>query len=57
MNLFEKLKKLVREPLVHFLLIGAGIYALYGILGTSLDDEGERTIIVSAGEIKARSDQ
>ena len=57
MNLFEKLKKLVREPLVHFLLIGAGIYALYGILGTSLDDEGEWTIIVSAGEIKARSDQ
>ena len=57
MNLFEKLKKLVREPLVHFLLIGAGIYGLYGILGSSLEDENERAIIVSAGEIKARSDQ
>ena len=57
MNLFEKLKKLIREPLVHFLLIGAGIYALYGMFGSSLDDDDERTIIVSAGEIKARSDQ
>ena len=57
MNLFEKLKKLVREPLVHFLLIGAGIYGLYGIFGSSLEGEDERTIIVSAGEIKARSDQ
>ena len=55
--MFGKLKKLVREPLVHFLLIGAGIYALYGMFGSSLDDEDERTIIVSAGEVKARSDQ
>ncbi len=49
--------KLAREPLVHFLLIGAGIYGLYGILGSNLDDDDERTIIVSAGEVKARSDQ
>ena len=26
MNLFEKLKKLIRQPLIHFLLIVAGIY-------------------------------
>jgi hypothetical protein len=57
LNLLEKLKKLVREPLVHFLLIGAGIYGLYGILGSSPDDEDERTIIVSSGVIKAMSDQ
>jgi hypothetical protein len=53
----EHLKKLVREPLVHFLLIGAGIYGLNGMFGSSLDAEDERTILVSAGEIKARSDQ
>jgi hypothetical protein len=56
-NLFEELKTLAREPLVHFLLIGAGIYGLYGIFGNSLDVDDERSIIVSAGEIKARSDQ
>ena len=55
--MFEKLKKLIREPLLHFLLIGAGIYGLYGILGSSPHDEDERTIIVSSGVIKAMSDQ
>ena len=57
MTLIEKLNRLVREPLVHFLLIGAGIYGLYGILGSSPERDDERTIIVSSGEIKARSDQ
>ena len=57
MNLLEKLEKLIREPLLHFLLIGAGIYGLYGILGSSPDGKDERTIIVSTGQIKAMSDQ
>ena len=26
------LKRLARDPLIHFLLIGAGIYAAYGLL-------------------------
>jgi peptidyl-prolyl cis-trans isomerase C len=51
------MKKWLKEPLLHFLVIGVGIYGLYGILGSSLDDEDERTIIVSTGEIKAISDQ
>ena len=51
------MKKWLKEPLLHFLMIGVGIYGLYGILGSSLDDEDERTIIVSSGEIKAISDQ
>ena len=51
------MKKWLKEPLLHFLVIGVGIYGLYGILGSSLDDEDERTIIVSSGEIKAISDQ
>ena len=55
--LIEKLKRMAREPLIHFLLIGAGIYGLYEIIGSGPDDEDERTIAVSANEIKALSNQ
>ncbi len=51
--MFEKLKKLVRAPLFHFLSISAGIYGLYGVLGSGPDNEDERTLTVSASEIKA----
>ncbi|MGB5629764.1 MAG: peptidylprolyl isomerase [Woeseiaceae bacterium] len=53
----DKLKTLLREPLVHFLLASAGIYGLYvGVAGHS-DDEDDRTIIVSAAEIDALAEQ
>ena len=51
--MIERLRKLMREPLVHFLLASAGIYGLYvGIAGN--DNSGDdRTITVSAAEIDA----
>ncbi len=53
----DKLKKLLREPLVHFLLASAGIYGLYvGVAGHS-DDGDDRTIVVSAAEIDALAEQ
>jgi peptidyl-prolyl cis-trans isomerase C len=55
--LFEKLKAWAREPLVHFLLIGAGIYGLYGLLASGDDADSERTVTVSAGDIQALADQ
>jgi len=55
--LFDKLKKVVREPLIHFLLIGAGIYALYGLLAAGDDADNERTISISSGEIQTLADQ
>jgi peptidyl-prolyl cis-trans isomerase C len=55
--MFEKLKKLAREPLVHFLLIGAGIYGLYGIYAGGEVDDNERTVTVSAGDIQAMANQ
>jgi peptidyl-prolyl cis-trans isomerase C len=55
--LFEKLRQLVREPLVHFLLIGAGIYVLYGMFGAGTDENDERTVTVTSGNIQALSDQ
>jgi hypothetical protein len=55
--LLDKVKKLVREPLVHFLLIGAGIYGLYGIYAGGEDSDIERTVTVTSGEIQSLSDQ
>ena len=44
--------KLLREPLVHFLFIGAVIYLLYGIFAEPVVEETDKTIVVSAGEIE-----
>ena len=44
--------KLLREPLVHFLFIGAAIYLLYGVFAEPALEETDKTIVVSAGEIE-----
>ena len=44
--------KILREPLVHFMLIGAVIYMLYGVFAEPAAEETDKTIIVSAGEIE-----
>ena len=44
--------KLLREPLVHFLFIGAAIYLLYGVFAEPVPEETDKTIVVSAGEIE-----
>jgi peptidyl-prolyl cis-trans isomerase C len=44
--------KLLREPLVHFMFIGAIIYALYGAFAESVVEETDKTIVVTAGEIE-----
>jgi len=44
--------KFLREPLVHFLCIGAAIYLLYGVFAEPALEETEKTIVVSAGEIE-----
>ena len=56
-NLFENLKAWAREPLVHFLIIGAGIYALYGLLAGGEGPDNERTVTVSTGDIRTLADQ
>jgi hypothetical protein len=33
-----------REPLVHFIIIGAAIFALYGFMGQEEAEEQERAI-------------
>jgi len=44
--------KLLREPLLHFLFIGAAIYLLYGMFAEPVPEETDKTIVVSAGEIE-----
>jgi hypothetical protein len=41
-----------REPLVHFLLIGALIYGVYGLTRPEVDEDPENRITVTAGEIE-----
>jgi peptidyl-prolyl cis-trans isomerase C len=55
--LLDTLKKLAREPLCQFLLIGAGIYLLYALSAGREVQDDPRVIVVSAGEIQALSDQ
>jgi peptidyl-prolyl cis-trans isomerase C len=43
--------KWLREPLLHFLLIGAAIYVLYGAVAEPVPEETDKTIFVSAGEV------
>jgi peptidyl-prolyl cis-trans isomerase C len=44
--------KWLREPLLHFLLIGGAIYLLYGVVAEPVPEEIEKTVVVSAGEIE-----
>ena len=44
--------KLLREPLVHFMSIGAVIYLLYGVFAEPVLEDDDKTIVVSAGEIE-----
>ena len=45
------MNKLIKEPFVHFLLIGAGLFLFYGLLNDNSGDP-ERRIVVSAGRIE-----
>ena len=51
--LFKKLTQLAREPLIHFVLIGAGIYGAYALYGIPDEDFADNTIVVGAGRIGA----
>ena len=44
--------KLLREPLLHFMFIGAAIYLLYGVFAEQVPEADDKTIIVTAGEIE-----
>lgn len=55
--MFEKLTKLAREPLVHFLFFGIVAYAIYDATIDYGEADDERTLTITASEIEALSDQ
>ena len=44
--------KLLREPLVHFMFIGAFIYVLYGMFAEPAPEASDKTIVVTTGEVE-----
>ena len=44
--------KLLREPLLHFLLIGAALFIVFSVVGEDPGERGDKTIIVSEGKIE-----
>ena len=50
-SLRQLLSRWTREPLIHFVMIGACIYLLYGSYGQQETEELDRTITITAGEI------
>jgi hypothetical protein len=44
--------KILREPLVHFMFIGAAIYLLYGVFAEPVPEADDKTIVVTAGEVE-----
>jgi hypothetical protein len=53
----NRLGRLLRDPLVHFLLIGAAIYAAYGLLDPAAEEENGATITISQEEIESITEQ
>ena len=47
----KQVSKLLREPLLHFFLLGAGIFLLFGFVGESDQDQPDK-IVVNAGQIE-----
>lgn len=49
----NKLTKIIKEPLVHFLFLGACIYGAYALFGTPEVDDSDKSILVDANRIDA----
>jgi len=49
------MKKILREPLLHFLLLGAAIFAAYGLVSKRGRD-GTVKIVISAGQVAAMAE-
>ena len=50
------MKRLLREPLLHFLLLGAGLFVAYGLRPHPGRDEAAGRIVVTQGQIENLAD-
>lgn len=46
------MKRILKEPLLHFFLIGVGLFVIYGLVNKSKATDSDKTIVVSAGRIE-----
>jgi hypothetical protein len=46
------MKKLIQEPLIHFLLVGGALFALYAIKNPPMQLDSDRRIVVTSGRIE-----
>lgn len=49
----QTLLRILREPLFQFILIGTGIYALYGVYGDPPQEEQDRTIVITEDHVNS----
>ena len=47
------MKRVLRDPLLHFFLLGAAIFAAYGLVSNRAGDVEPGTIVVSQGEVES----
>jgi PPIC-type PPIASE domain len=45
-----RLRKILREPLLHFVVLGAGLFALFGVVGEPAEERKDQ-IVVSAAKV------
>jgi hypothetical protein len=48
-----RLRRALREPLLHFLVLGAGLFLLFGVAGGGSGDRPPEEIVVTAGRIES----
>jgi peptidyl-prolyl cis-trans isomerase C len=53
----NKLTRLVKEPLIQFLIIGACIYGAYAMFGAPQDSDLDKTIVVDAARVQSFASQ
>jgi hypothetical protein len=41
-------RKILREPLLHFLALGAGLFLMFGVAGKQADDRSDRIVVTEA---------
>ena len=46
------MKKVLREPLLHFLLIGVALFVIYGLVDDRMSGDTDNKVVVSAGRIE-----
>ncbi len=46
------MQKILREPLLHFFLIGAGLFFVFGLVSNERSGDADNQVVVSAGRIK-----